>query len=314
MAQTHTQIIWLDGKLKPWSEGTTHMMSHTVHYGSGCFEGIKCYNTPDGPAIFRLEDHMIRLRRSARSFEMEIPFSVEELVQAAIDVVKANRVDSCYIRPIALYGYDTLGVHPKNCPVQVAIACFDWGAYLGQEGLEKGVRVTYSPWRKAHWSAFPTTAKVNGQYLNSLLAVRDAKKRGFDEAVLLNMEGNIAEGSGQNLFLVKNGVVRTNDEKSSILPGITRESIIQLCRDLGIPVEIGVISKEDLQSADEMFFTGTATEVTPIREIEGQIVGNGRPGPITGQLRSLYFEIVGGRRPEYRHWLAYLQTTTNVSQ
>ena len=285
------------------------MMSHTLHYGSGCFEGIKCYSTPDGPAIFRLEDHMIRLHSSALAFELDLPYSVDVLVQAAIDIVQANQVEACYIRPIAFYGYDSLGVHPNSCPVHVAIACFDWGAYLGQAGLEKGVRVTYSPWVKAHWSSFPTTAKANGQYLNSLLAVRDAKKRGFDEAILLNMEGNIAEGSGQNLFLVKDGVVRTNDEKSSILLGITRESVIQLCRDLSIPVEIGDITKEDLQSADEVFFTGTATEVTPIREIEDQVIGKGRPGPITDRLRTLYFEIMGGRQPEYRHWLAYVQKT-----
>ncbi len=306
MAQTHTPTIWLDGGLKPWAEGTTHSMSHTLHYGSGCFEGIKCYETADGPAVFRLEDHMTRLHSSAWAFEMQIPYSVEELVQAAIDVIKANNLRSCYIRPIAYYGYDSLGVHPNNCPVQVSIACFDWGAYLGKEGLEKGIRITLSPWIKSHWSSYPTTAKANGQYLNSMLAVQEARKRGFGEALLLNMEGNIAEGSGQNLFLVKDGTVYTNDEKSSILMGITRESIIEVCGDLEIPVEIDIMTKEMLRAADEAFFTGTATEVTPIREIDGHMFGTGQPGPITVRLRDLYFDIVQGRRPEYRHWLTYI--------
>ncbi len=306
MAQTHTSTIWLNGGLKPWAEGTTHNMSHTLHYGSGCFEGIKCYETADGPAVFRLEDHMTRLHSSAGAFEMQIPYTVEELVQATVDVIKANKLQSCYIRPIAYYGYDSLGVHPNNCPVRVSIACFDWGAYLGQEGLEKGIRITISPWIKSHWSSYPTTAKANGQYLNSMLAVQDARKRGFDEALLLNMEGNIAEGSGQNLFLVKDGTVHTNDEKSSILLGITRETIIQICGDLDIPVEIGVMTKEMLLEADEAFFTGTATEVTPIRELDGHTFGQGRPGPVTIRLRDLYFDIVQGRRPEYSNWLTYI--------
>ena len=306
MAQTHTPTIWLDGGLKPWAEGTTHIMSHTLHYGSGCFEGIRCYDTPDGPAVFRLEDHMQRLHQSGQAFEMQIPYSVEQLVQATIEVIQANKLRSCYIRPIAYYGYDSLGVHPNNCPVQVSIACFDWGAYLGKEGLVKGVRITISSWRKSHWSSFPTTAKANGQYLNSMLAVQDARKRGFDEALLLNMEGNIAEGSGQNLFLVKDGTVHTNDEKSSILLGITRDTIIQLCGDLEIPVEIGVMTKEMLLEADEAFFTGTATEVAPIRELDGHTFGTGKPGPVTSRLRDLYFHIIQGREPNYRHWLTYV--------
>ncbi len=306
MAQTHTPTIWLDGGLKPWAEGTTHIMSHTLHYGSGCFEGIKCYETPDGPAVFRLEDHMIRLQSSAQSFEMQLPYTVEELVQAAIAVIQANKLQSCYIRPVAFYGYDTLGVYPNSCPVQVSIACFDWGAYLGEDGLVNGVKITFSSWIKSHWSSFPTTAKANGQYLNSMLAVQDARNRGFDEALLLNMEGNIAEGSGQNLFLVKDGTAYTNDEKSSILLGITRETVIQICGDLGIPVEIGVLTKEMLLEADEAFFTGTATEVTPIREVDDHTIGMGKPGPVTTRLRALYFDIIQGRRPEYRHWLTYI--------
>ena len=306
MAPTHAPTIWMNGALLPWSEGTTHVMSHTLHYGSGVFEGIKCYATADGPAIFRLEDHMRRMAASADLYGMQIPYTVEELVQASVELVKANQLESGYIRPIVFYGYDTLGVHPKNCPVQVAIACFDWGAYLGEEGIANGVRITVSPWKKFHWSSFPTTAKASGQYLNSLLAVTEAHKRGFDEALLLNMEGNIAEGSGQNLFVVQDGTLYTNDEKSSILMGITRETIIQLAGDLGIPVKISDLTQDQLQEADEAFFTGTASEVTPIREVDSHTIGNGKPGELTTRLRALYFDIVKGKQPKYRHWLTYV--------
>ncbi len=307
MAPTHSPIIWMNGALRPWAEGTTHVMSHTLHYGSGVFEGIKCYPTDKGPAIFRLEDHIRRLARSAELCSMQLPYTVEEIIPAVIEVVKANRLESAYIRPIAFHGYDTLGVHPRNCPVQVAIACFDWGAYLGDAGVNKGVRITISPWKKFHWSSFSTTAKASGQYLNSLLAVTDAHKRGFDEALLLNMEGDIAEGSGQNLFVVQDGTLCTNDEKASILMGITRETIIQMAGDLGIPVKIGPLTQEQLLAADEAFFTGTASEVTPIREVDGNIIGNGKPGDLTIRFRTLYFDIVKGKRPEYRHWLTLVE-------
>lgn len=310
MAPTHAPIIWMNGTLLPWSEGTTHVMSHTLHYGSGVFEGIKCYPTNDGPAIFRLEDHIQRLARSADLCGIQLPYTVEEIVQASVEVVKANRLESGYIRPIVFYGYDSLGVHPNNCPVQVTIACFDWGTYLGEEGIINGVRITISPWKKFHWSSFPTTAKANGQYLNSLLAVTEARKRGFDEALLLNMEGNIAEGSGQNLFVVKDGTVHTNDEKSSILMGITRDTIIRVSKDLGVPVEIGDLTQDQLLEADEAFFTGTASEVTPIREIDGHTVGSGKPGKLTIRFRALYFDIVKGKRPEYRHWLTLVERTS----
>ncbi len=306
MEPKHAPTIWMNGNLLPWSEGTTHVMSHTLHYGSGVFEGIKCYATDDGPAIFRLEDHLRRMANSADLYGMQIPYTVEELVQASVELMKANQLESGYIRPIVFYGYDSLGVHPNRCPVQVAIACFDWGAYLGEEGIANGVRITVSPWKKFHWSSFPTTAKGNGQYLNSLLAVTEARKRGFDEALLLNMEGNIAEGSGQNLFIVKGGTIYTNDEKSSILMGITRETIIQMARDLAIPVKIGDLTRDQLLEADEAFFTGTASEVTPIREVDGHTIADGKPGELTIRFRALYLDIVRGKRPEYRHWLTYV--------
>ena len=309
MSATGNQYLWMDGAIRPWAEGQIHVMSHVLHYGSGIFEGIKCYETADGPAIFRLDDHIRRFERSAALYQMELPYTVDEIVQGCLDVVTASGLESCYIRPIAFYGYDTLGVHPRDCPVHVAIACFDWGAYLGDDGITRGVRVTVSPWRKFHYSTFPTTAKASGQYLNSLLAIQDAKGKGFDEALLLNMEGDIAEGSGQNLFLVRNGALFTNDEKSSILLGITRETIMQLAQDLDIPVNITTLTLEQLGAADEAFFTGTASEVTPIRELDGQPIGAGKPGPITIQLSEIYFDLIKGKRPEYRHWLTYLVRT-----
>jgi branched-chain amino acid aminotransferase len=306
MSNQHTPYIWMDGKIRPWSEGQVHIMCHTLHYGSGCFEGIKCYSTEFGPAIFRLRDHMERLQQSAALYGMSLPYPVTEMVAAVGEVVRANELDSCYIRPIAYYGYDSLGVHPKNCPVHMAIACFNWGAYLGEDGISQGVRVTLSSWRKFHHSSMPAIAKASGQYLNSLLAVQEAKKQGFDEALLLNMEGTIAEGSGQNLFLVKNSVLRTNGEKASILMGITRETILQVAHDLGLTIEIGDLTTEQLFEADEAFFTGTASEVTPIREVDGHQIGTGQPGEVTTRLRDQYFDIVFGRKPEYGHWLTFL--------
>ncbi len=302
-----TNYIWMNGEMKPFSEGTTHVMSHGLHYGSGFFEGIKCYSTDDGnPAVFRLADHMARLHMSAAAYRMKIPYSVDELVQASLDLIKANGLTDCYIRPIAYYGYASLGVHPKNCPVDVAIATFNWGAYLGAEALEKGVRVTLSPWRKIPMTALPVTSKACGQYLNSLLAVQDAKERGYDEAILLNGGQYISEGSGQNLFIVKDGAVYTNSDQASILMGITRDTILKFFEDLNITVHITDLSMEMLEGADEAFFTGTASEVTPIREIDGHTIGSGRPGEITKQVQKLYFDVIQGRNKQYNNWLTYV--------
>lgn len=306
MAGKHTEFMWMDGNLIPWDQGNVHCMSHTLHYGSACFEGIRCYTTDNGPAIFRLEAHIARLFESAGLYRITVPYTIDEVVQGCVDVVRANSLESGYIRPIVFYGFDSLGVHPNNCPVHVAVACFDWGAYLGEDGLKNGVRITLSPWKKFHYTSFPAVAKASGQYLNSLLAVQAARDGGFDEALLLNSEGNIAEGSGQNLFLVKDGALYTNDEKSSILLGITRDTVISLADDLGLAVHIGDLTQQQLLDADEAFFTGTATEITPIREFDGQVIGSGSPGEVTVLLRSLYFDIVHGRRPEYHKWLHYV--------
>lgn len=300
---THCEKIWFNGEIVPWEKATTHVMSHGIHYGSGVFEGIKCYKTDGGPAMFKLEEHIKRMFASAKIYNMDLPYTVEELVQACGDIVRANGIENGYIRPVAFYGYDTLGVHPRDCPIVVSIGAFDWGAYLGQEALEKGVRITISPWRKFHSSSLPTTAKANGQYINSMLAVMDAKEKGFAEGLLLNQEGTIAEGAGQNIFLVKNDTIYTNEEDSSILMGLTRDTIINLARDHGIRVKVGRISLGQLFNADEAFFTGTASEVTPISEVDGRVVGNGGRGEITQKLQSMYFDLVHGRLPQYKHFL-----------
>jgi branched-chain amino acid aminotransferase len=289
-------------------------MSHGLHYGSGIFEGIKCYTTAGGPAIFKAEEHINRFFTSAKIYRMHIPFGKADLLKGCLDIIKDNGIENGYIRPVAFYGYDTLGVHPRECPIEVSIGAFDWGAYLGQDALVQGVRVTVSPWRKFHSSSFPTTAKANGQYLNSMLAVQDAKSKGFDEGLLLNQEGTIAEGAGQNIFLVKNGKVYTNEEDSSILMGITRETVIRIAKDLGFKVRIGRLSVGQLLSADEAFFTGTASEVTPIRELDQRVVGSGGRGPITEKLQSAYLDAVHGRNPKYGSWLTYVYDSEKLLQ
>jgi len=302
-----SKLIWFNGEIIPWEEANIHVMSHVIHYGSGVFEGIKCYNTDSGPAIFRLEDHVKRLILSGEKYGLKIPFTIEELVKGCIDIVDLNGFENCYIRPIAFYGYDTLGVHPKDCPVEVAIASFFWGAYLGEDGIENGVNITVSPWKKLSLDAFPPSAKASGQYLNSMLAVQDARSRGYDEALLINHDGYIAEGSGQNIFIVKDGHVYTNGENASILMGITRESIIQLCEDSNIPITITDLSQDILNSADEAFFTGTASEVTPIASVDDLSIGNGIPGQITLHLKDKYLNIIHGRDSQYKHWLTHVK-------
>ena len=302
----YSKYIWYNSKIIPWEEAKTHVMSHILHYGSGVFEGIRCYKTENGSAIVRLEDHVERLLQSAKLYRMKVSTNKESIVQGCKDIVKINKLDSCYIRPIIFYGYDTLGVDPKNCPINISIAAFYWGAYLGDEGIEKGVDVTVSPYQKFSYKAMPTTAKASGQYMNSLLSVTEAKSRGYDEAILLNSEGNLAEGSGQNLFYVKDRIVHTNDQYSSILLGITRDSILTICKDLGIKTEVHSFSLDDILAADEVFFTGTASEVTPVRSVDDKLIFNGKPGNITLQLREYYMNIVLGKNESYKNWLSPL--------
>ena len=303
----HCNLIWHNGNVVPFQDATINVMSHALHYGSGVFEGIKCYSTPNGPGIFKLDQHIARLFESAKIYNMHIPYTPEELSQACLDLIAKNKIDSGYIRPIAFYDYDTLGVHPKECPISVSIGIFDWGSYLGEGALENGVRVTISPWRKFHSTSFPTVAKASGQYLNSLLAVQDAKAKGFDEALLLNQEGTIAEGAGQNIFMVKNGELFTNAEDSSILMGITRETLIYLAAEMDITVHIGKLSLGQLFNADEVFFCGTASEVTPICEVDSRIIGNGKSGPLTQKIQKIYIDIVHGKIDKYSHWLTFVE-------
>ena len=308
----YSKYIWHNGQVVPWEEAQVHVMSHVLHYGSGVFEGIKCYNTDSGPQIFRLEDHIERLFSSANLYGMNVEAPKKEIIKGCKDIIKANDLSECYIRPLIFYGYSTLGVDPKECPINISIASFYWGAYLGEEGVVNGVNVTVSPYQKFSYKSMPSTAKASGQYMNSLLAVTDARQRGYDEAILLNSEGNISEGSGQNIFYLKDGTLHTNDEKSSILLGITRASIIQICNDQDIPVEVHNFNLEDLLVADEVFFTGTASEVTPIKSIEDNLISNGEPGEITLNLKKSYMDIVHGRNSKYIHWLSSANNKTTV--
>ncbi len=299
-------LIWYNGNIINWDDAKIHVMSHVLHYGSGVFEGIKCYKTSTGRAIFRLEDHVERLIQSGELYGMNIPYTSLELIEACKEIVSLSETDDSYIRPIAFYGYDTLGVNPKNCPINVAIGTFYWGAYIGDGALEKGVQTTISPWKKFSVNSMPSIAKGSGHYLNSMLAVIDAKKRGFDEAILMNEDDFISEGSGQNIFIIRNGEIYTNDENSSILLGITRASLIKISTDLDIKIHIQNLSLDDLNNADEAFFCGTASEVTPICSVDDKKIGNGLPGKLTIKLQSIYMDIVRGANKTYNNWLTMI--------
>ena len=298
-----TEWVWMNGECIPWAKATLHVSAHALHYGSGVFEGIRCYETIDGPAIFRVGEHLERLYTSAQTHGIEIPYTKSELTEAACELIQRNDFTSCYLRPLCYFGSDTLSLHPRNCPVEVVILAWPWAPYLGAEGLESGVRVTVSPWQKFSSRMMPTTAKACGQYVNSTLAVRDAYQRGFDEGLLLDVEGNLAEGSGENLFLVRDGRILTNDERHSILLGITRDAVITIAADLGYEVETTALALPDLLAADEAFFTGTAAEVTPIREVDGTVIGSGGCGPVTREIQRTFFAATEGRAEKYRSWL-----------
>ena len=310
MSFEQAKWVWRDGSIIPWKDATTHVSAHALHYGSGVFEGMRCYETQDGPAVFRLDDHLERLYQSAAVHGMTIPYDRDELGEAICRLIERNEFKSCYVRPLCFYGSSSLALHPAKCPVEVVILVWPWNAYLGAVGLEEGVRVTVSPWKKFHSDMMPTTAKACGQYINSILAVRDAVSRGFDEALLLDVNGGIAEGSGENLFFVRNGELFTNDERHSILLGITRSAVIQIARDLGCRVNVGPILLDDLLTADEVFFTGTAAEVTPIREVDGAVIGNGGRGPYTERIQQIFFSATAGREERYRDWLTFVTSQT----
>lgn len=307
MSLTPTKYIWMNGRLVPWSKAKIHVLTHTLHYGMGVFEGIRCYQTEKWPAVFRLKDHIKRLENSAKLVGMKLPYSVNRLIRATKETVKANRIRECYIRPIAFYGYGVMGLNPEGCRVDVAIAVWPWGTYLGEEGLRNGVRAKISRWRRIHPSIMPPQAKVVANYANSILAKVDALDSGYDEAILLNLDGKIAEGPGENVFIIKGDRLFTPPISSGALSGITRDSVIRIAHDEGIDFEERDLAPEDLYSADEAFFTGTAAEVTPIREVDGHRIGNGKRGPITEKLQQIYFNAVRGREPRYKTWLDYVK-------
>jgi len=296
--------IWYDGKMVPWREATTHVLTHTLHYGMGVFEGVRCYETGSGPAIFRLTDHTDRLFRSAHIFGMKMPYTRDQLNAAQIACVRDNKLKSCYIRPIAFYGSNAMGVAAKSNPVRVCIAAWPWGAYLGEDGLEKCIRVKTSSFTRHHVNIHMTGAKACANYLNSILANQEATHDGYDEALLLDPQGYVAEGSGENVFIVVNGELHTPDLSSGALRGITRETIIGLAREAGISVIERRVTRDEVYCAEEAFFTGTAAEVTPIRELDNRQIGEGRRGPITAQLQSKFFDVVSGRDPKHRAWLS----------
>ena len=314
MTFDESKWVWMDGRVIPWHNATTHVSAHALHYGTGVFEGIRCYETADGPAVFRLDAHLDRLYASAEIYGITIPFTREELTKGVNEIVRLNNFRSCYVRPICYFGSGSLGVHPGDNPVEVVILAWPWSSYLGAEGLKNGVRVTVSPWRKFQSGMMPTTAKACGQYLNSVLAVRDAVSRGYAEALLLDAEGHLAEGSGENLFIVSDGQLLTNDERHSILLGITREAVLTIARDLGYQVEVRALRLEDLLAADEAFFTGTAAEVTPIREVDETAIGKRTPGSVTEEIQRVFFAATSGRDPRYKAWLYPIDAkTTDVS-
>ncbi|CDM25340.1 branched-chain amino acid transaminase [Castellaniella defragrans] len=296
-------VIWYDGKLVPWRDATTHVLTHSLHYGLAVFEGVRAYRTDHGTAIFRLEDHTKRLFNSAHIYQMKIPFSREAISEAQIEVVRRNELESCYIRPLVFYGSEKMGVSPRGASVHVAIAAWAWGAYLGEDALKQGIRVKISSYARQHVNVTMPRAKIASTYANSILANAEALDHGYDEAILLDTQGFVAEGSGENLFIVRDGVLYEPDIACA-LTGITRASVHQIAADLGLRVESRRLTRDDLYIADEAFFTGTAAEVTPIREIDGRQIGAGERGPVTAQIQKAFFDAVSGKTPKYHHWLS----------
>ncbi|MEW6581235.1 MAG: branched-chain amino acid transaminase [Actinomycetota bacterium] len=303
--------IWMNGVLVDWADARIHVLSHGLHYGTSVFEGIRAYSTPNGPAVFRLDDHLARLERSAAMYYMPLPYTREELRAAVHSVVSTNELASCYIRPIAFRGYGTMGLFPLDAPVDVAIAAWEWGAYLGEEGLKKGIRAKVASWRRIGNNTIPAHAKAGGQYLNSILAKVETHKAGYAEAILLNEQGYVADGSGENIFLVKGGRLVTPPPGASILEGITRATVLELAREDGIEVVERDIARSELYSADEVFVTGTAAEICPLNEIDDHPIGP--PGPVTQRLQERFFAISDGSDPSHAAWLDYVAAATPAS-
>jgi branched-chain amino acid aminotransferase len=300
-----TKKIWMDGTFVDWDKAQVHVLSHTLHYGLGVFEGIRCYDTVRGPAIFRLREHLDRLFHSAHIAGLRVPFAKDDMEQAIIDTVKINDLRACYIRPLIYLGYGEMGINNRHNPVCVAIAVWPWGAYLGEGALADGIRVCISSFTRHHVNVMMTKAKIVGNYANSQLAKMEALTNGYDEAIVLDVQGNVAEGSGENVFLVRHGALKT-PPLTAILEGITRNSVIDLARHMGITVHETIFSRDELYIADEAFFTGTAAEITPIREVDNRTIGSGRPGSMTCKLQEAFFRVVQGKDDTFQEWLTYL--------
>ena len=298
--------IWMDGNLIPWEEANVHILTHSLHYGLAMFEGIRCYLCEDGKsAVFRLREHVDRLFDSAQIGNIKIPFSKREIAEACKDTLRANQLKEGYIRPIVFIGEGVMGVYPGDNPIRVAIAAWSWGAYLGEEALERGIRIKVSSYTRHHVNVMMTKAKICGNYVNSVLAKREVMKMGYDEALMLDTEGYVSEASGENIFMVKNGVLKTTP-LTSILPGITRDAVIQIAKAKKMTLLEERFTRDELYTAQEAFFSGTAAELTPIREVDDRTIGDGKPGPMTKELQAAFFDIVTGKNPEYKEWLDYL--------
>lgn len=295
--------IWMDGKLTDWRSATIHVLTHSLHYGMSVFEGVRAYKTDKGTVIFRLAEHTKRLLNSAKIFQMNVPYDMDTLMDAQKQVVRANGLESCYIRPIIWIGSEALGISARNNTIHTAIAAWTWGAYLGEDGIRRGIRVKISSFSRHHVNVSLVRAKASGYYTNSILANQEATADGYDEAMLLDTEGFVSEGSGENVFIVKNGKLYTPD-LASCLDGITRDSVITLAKDAGIEVIEKRITRDEVYCADEVFFSGTAAEITPIREVDNRQIGNGSRGPVTEKLQTLFFDVVSGKNPRYAHWLS----------
>ena len=304
MSLVKTEKIWHNGKFINWDDAKIHVLSHVVSYGSAVFEGVRCYQTEQGPAIFRLREHMQRLLHSAHIYRMEVPFTLDALCQASLELVRANKMSACYVRPIVLRGYGDVGVDPRNCPIEVYFACWEWGTYLGEEAMRNGVDVCISSWNRPAPNTLPQMSKAAANYMNSQLIRMEAKANGYEEGIALDVNGYISEGSGENVFAVMNGALITPPFANSALPGITRDSVMTICREFGIPVAEQMIAREMLYIADEIFFTGTAAEITPVRSVDRIQVGAGARGPITKRIQEEFFGITSGKKPDRHGWLS----------
>lgn len=306
MPITETEKIWMDGRMVAWQDAKIHVLTHGLHYGSGVFEGIRAYETDRGPAIFRLEDHVRRLFNSAKIFMMDIPFTQDAIVEASKSVVKDNNLRSCYMRPIVYLGYGEMGLNPLSCEVSVAIAAWPWGAYLGEEGTMNGIRLKVSSWQRHHPNAMPPAAKGTGMYMNSSMAKVEAVKAGYDEAVLMSAQGFVSECTGENLFVIRNGIIYTPPTSAGALEGITQSSVVRIAKDLGYEVAVENLLRSDLYTADEIFLCGTAAEVVPVSSVDDRVAGDGNPGEITKAIQSTYHEAVRGKLDRYKDWVTYV--------